>query len=398
MDKKAILIFGVGPLQKSIIECCKTKGLYTIGIDPNENAVCKDIVDKFEVVGGDDYEKTIKVAEKYNIKGIITSATDKPLLMMARVAKALKLPFFSIEAAKYSTDKYLMKQKFQDAGIPCARGFIFDNIEEINLSNINFPVVVKPRDNSGSRGVILCQNIKSFYLAVQEAFKYTIKTNVLVEEFIDGKEYSVESIHYNGESRIIQITEKRTTEFPYNVELGHIQPADITSEQKNEICKLINKISNILEFKNCASHTELKISSKGITIIETSPRLGGDFISSTLVPLSTGINMEEILIDIAINNQISEKFFVPQRNNSSAIIFFELSEGIVTQISNLNELKNIEGIYSWVFDLNEGERVCKITSSLDRYGYVILKNLQRNCIDLAINKVNNLIHKNIKIS
>lgn len=397
MNKKAILIFGVGPLQKSIIECCKTLGLYTIGIDPDENAICKNLVDVFEVVGGQDYDGTIKVAKQYNITGIITSATDKPLVMMAHVAKVLNLPFFSVETAQYSTDKYLMKQKFQEVGIPCAKGVLLNIKNNLNDLDCTYPVIVKPRDNSGSRGVVFCDNLKSLQIAVQEAFKYTIKENVLVEEFIDGKEYSVESIHYHGESHIIQITEKMTTEFPYNVELGHIQPAGITSEQKDEIQQLINKIAHILKFENCASHTELKINSDGIKIIETSPRLGGDFISSTLVPLSTGINVENLLIDISIGKALPIKCFESLVNNSSGIIFFELPEGIITNIACLNEINNIEGIYSWSFDLTVGEKINKISSSLNRYGYAIFQNNQKKTVNSIVDEINRIVHENIKI-
>ena len=97
MDKKAILIFGVGELQKSIINQAKQMGLYTVGIDPCEDAVCKNEVDAFEVVGGQDYEGTLAIARKYNVAAVVTAATDKPLVMMARIAQELKLKFYSEE-------------------------------------------------------------------------------------------------------------------------------------------------------------------------------------------------------------------------------------------------------------------------------------------------------------
>jgi carbamoyl-phosphate synthase large subunit len=373
MDKAAILVFGVGDLQKSLIERCKLKGLYTIGIDPSESAICKDVVDVFEVVSGKDFEKTLEVALRFQVKGLITTATDKPLVMMARVAKALNLPFYSIETAEWSTDKHLMKQKFREAYIPCAKGFLLTNLSEMNDLMLNYPVIVKPRDNSGSRGVIYCENSSEIENAVQEAFQYTHKGNVLVEEFIGGKEYSVESIHYLGTSHVIQITEKITTAFPYNVELGHIQPADVTFEQMVEIKKLIVRIAEALNLTNCASHTEIKINSKGIYVIETSPRLGGDFISSTLVPLSTGINMEDILIDISTNHPLQLDCFNARIKKSSGIKYFELPAGIISSINGIEILNNIPGIKQWHFNLKLGDRVNKITSSLKRYGYVIFQ-------------------------
>ncbi len=217
--KDSILVFGVGELQKSIIERCKKKKLFVVGIDPMAEAMCRNLVDAFEVVGGQDFEKTVEVAERYNVKGIVTAATDKPLVMMARVAEKLQLPFFSVETAEWSTDKLMMKQKFQESGIPCANGFILNSVDELTELKVDYPVIVKPRDNSGSRGVIYCNNLKEVEIAVKEALQYTKKGNVLIEEYIEGKEYSIESLHYAGKTYVIQYTEKITTPLPYNVEL-----------------------------------------------------------------------------------------------------------------------------------------------------------------------------------
>jgi len=397
--KKNVLIFGAGPLQTSIISVAKSKGIYTIAIDPNKNAIGKNIADVFIAVNGDDFKTTCEVTEKYSIDGIVTAATDKPLLMMAKIAEKYNFTFPSYSAILKCTNKYLMKKTFLKNNIPCAKGLLVNNKNQIKktLNNFKFPIIIKPLDSSGSRGVIFCNSIDNLIKAYEETKKVTSLDDVLIEEFIDGKEYSIEGIHYNGESHIIQITEKITTKFPYNVELGHIQPADITSEQQLKIQQLITKIAHILGFENCASHTELKINKNGIFIIETSPRLGGDFISSTLVPLSTGINMEEILIDISTGTLLPKNFYKPKFNKNSGIIFFELPEGIVIYVHNLNEIDNIEEIYSWNFDLNMGDKVNKITSSLDRYGYAIFHCSQKKIIDSTINKVNDIVHKNIKI-
>lgn len=397
---KSILIFGTGQLQQSLIERCKLKGLYTVGIDPNPDAVCKNNVDAFEIVAGDDFDMTIAVARRYNISGLITSATDKPLVMMARVAEKLNLPFFSVETAENSTDKLLMKQKFIEAGLPCAKGYVICNVSELVELNITFPAIIKPRDNSGSRGVIYCDNIESAAKALKEAFNYTKKGNVLIEEFIEGQEYSVEGIHYNGEHYVIQITEKTTTDFPYNVEIAHVQPAKISIQQFEQVRGLINQIAQKLGYKYCSSHTEIKINSRGIFIIETSPRLGGDYISSTLVPLSTGFNMEEALIDISINNDAYYRRTNFSYQGFSSVLFFQLPAGVIKKIGNIEITKQLKGCLSCKFDLKEGETIPIIKNSIDRYGYAIfqannndtlIKNMMK-CKEIIENEV--LIEKN----
>ncbi len=394
MDKKSIMVFGVGELQESIIKRAKAMGLFVVGIDPCADAVCKDEVDAFEIVGGQDYEGTLAAAKKYNISAVVTAATDKPLVMMARVAKELGLRFFSEETAVWSTDKFQMKQRFIEGGIPCAKGRLISKIEEVK--DFYFPVIVKPRDNSGSRGVIYCNSAEELEKAMNEALHYSKMDTVLVEEFIEGQEYSIESLHYDGKSEVIQFTEKTTTEFPYNVELGHKQPANLNEEQKDNIRQLISKIADCMHFENCASHTELKINERGIFIIETSPRLGGDYITSTLVPLSTGINIEDQLLNIALNNKVDVS--TGRVNKASAVCFFNFPQGVVKDVdSAINEVCFGSNIYTFELKLNVGDMVKQISSSLDRYGQFVVFGENSNIVTDLVSTYENRINHLIKI-
>lgn len=368
-NKKAVLVFGVGPLQESIIKRAKLMGLYTVGIDPVATATCRDAVDAFEVVGGQDFEDTCAVVEKYGIDAIVTAATDKPLVMMARIAEKYGFPFYSVETAQWSTDKFQMKQRFMEGGVPCAKGRLVKSVEE--TTDMVYPVIVKPRDNSGSRGVKLCRSKEELAVSMSEAFEVSKLDTVLVEEYIEGPEYSIEGLHYDGKSEVIQFTEKKTTEFPYNVELGHKQPANLTEKQKDSIREITAKIGKALKFENCPSHTELKINERDIFVIETSPRLGGDYITSTLVPLSTGINMEDQLLHIALGETVDTKSGRVEK--ASGVCFFCLPEGVVKSIDpQINDVAAWPGVYSFELKLKEDDEVHQITSSLNRYGEVIV--------------------------
>lgn len=386
------MVFGVGELQQSIILRAKAMGLFVVGIDPFEDACCRADVDAFEIVGGQDFEGTMGVAAKYNISAIITAATDKPLVMMARVAKALNLPLYSEKTAIWSTDKYQMKQRFMEGGVPCAQGKIIHNADE--AKDLNFPLICKPRDNSGSRGVKLCRNLNELQECIDEALQCSHLETVLVEEFIEGREFSIESLHYDGKSEVIQFTEKKTTEFPYNVELGHKQPANLSDDQRNQIRDIISKIAACMHFENCPSHTELKVNDRGIFVIETSPRLGGDYITSTLTPLSTGINLEDQLLHIALGEPVDTKN--GREDKASAVCFFSLPEGEVKAIDpKISEVDTWPGVYSFELKLKVGNHVNQITSSLNRYGQFIVKVDTREEIDLLVTdyecKINHLI-------
>ena len=381
-NKKSVLIFGVGLLQKSIIYRAKLMGLYTIGIDPAADATCKDEVDAFEIVGGQDLEGTMAVAMKYQVEAIVTAATDKPLVMMARVAKELNLSFYSVETAQWSTDKFQMKERFELGGVPHAQGRLISKVEE--AEGLVLPVIVKPRDNSGSRGVKLCRDKNELQICIDEALENSKLDTVLVEEFIEGPEYSIESLHHDGKSEVIQFTEKKTTEFPYNVELGHIQPANISDDNKQKIREIVEKIGKALNFENCPSHTELKINERGIFVIETSPRLGGDYITSTLTPLSTGVNLEDELLKIALGENVNPQ---PKAVQYSGVRFFSFAEGsVIKNVPNDEFVKGWPHVVDFSFNLKEGQTVNRITSSLNRYGHLTLTAGNRDAIEEAFDK------------
>lgn len=381
-NKKAVLVFGVGLLQESIIKRAKLMGLYTVGIDPVAAATCRDVVDAFEVVGGQDFEGTCAVVEKYGIDSVVTAATDKPLVMMARIAEKYGFPFYSVETAQWSTDKFQMKQRFVEGGIPCAKGRLVKRVEE--TADMDFPIIVKPRDNSGSRGVKLCRSKEELEASMNEALEVSRLDTVLVEEFIEGSEYSIEGLHHDGKSEVIQFTEKKTTEFPYNVELGHIQPANISEENQQKIREIVSKIGTVLHFENCPSHTELKINERGIFVIETSPRLGGDYITSTLTPLSTGVNLEDELLKISLGEIIKP---APNAVQYSGVRFFSFEEGsVIKHVPNSGFVKTWPHVVDFSFNLKEGEKINRITSSLNRYGHLTLTAGNRDAIDEAFDK------------
>lgn len=383
-NKKSILVFGGSNFQLSLIKECLNKNLYTVVIDPNPKAIARLYADAFEVVDGQDFEGTCKVVEKHKTDAIVTAATDKPLVMMAQVAKKYKFNFFSEETAKLCTDKFLMKKKFAELGFPFAKG----NVIKTANDEINFPIVIKPTDNSGSRGVVLCKNKNDLENIFKESIQYTRKPYLLAEEFIDGKEYSIESLHFNGKSKIIQITEKTVSSLPYFVELGHVQPAVLDKEVYKKLEALLGKVTKAFGFENCGSHNEVKIKDGKITFIEISPRLGGDFISSKLVKASTGINMEKALLQIALGEK-------PNLSNSkdsvSGIFFFCFEPGIISKINDVKQILNIPEVIDYSFNLKVGDKISKITSSIDRYGYFILKTDNRDSLfDLKENILNQI--------
>lgn len=388
----SLLVFGGGELQISIINTARQMGFYTIVIDPNPNAYGKLFADKFIVVGADDYKNTLNIAKKYNVKGLVTSSTDNPILMMCRIAEQLKLPFPSYDSCEVVLDKGKFKEILKRNKIAHATGATYSCSDRIDESKFSYPVIIKPLSNSGSRGVIKCEIPEKLQKSINETLEFCRDERFIIEEFIEGDELSVEAIVYNNKVDIIQITDKIVSAPPYNVEIGHIQPSKYMSS-KTEIYELLQKIIDITGLNNCAIHPELKTSNGKFTIIEIGPRLGGDFISSKLVPLSTSVNMEKIVINIAIGQSyqydVSDKAALISYLNlpSTKEVKGVLSESeLIKTFPNITEIKN---------NLKVGEVTKIITNSLTRYGYFILHGEKSNELIKLSESINHFIQNKL---
>ena len=236
---------------------------------------------------------------------------ENPLRLMAKLAEELNFIFPSQEVIERCRNKYLMKQAFLKHNIRCASGILIKKNEEIVpaiLLNFKFPLIIKPADSHSSRGVYRVTDSDELLKYEKESRSFSSDGSLILEEFIEGPEFSVEALTWKGVTTIIQFTEKIITPYPRTVELGHFQPADLTDKQKTIITKIVNDAIIALGIENAATHTELKLSKLGPFIIEIGARLGGDYIASYLTIASTGVNMDKAAIEIALGG-------IPDLNN-----------------------------------------------------------------------------------
>lgn len=373
-NKKSIMILGASILQLPAIENACNLDLEVIVLDMDPNAIGFKVPGVIkEVISTIDIQGAIDVAKKYNIDGVMTLATDMPMRTVAAVAKELGLVGVSDETALKATDKSVMRQSLKDAGVPVPMFYRVSNKEEYYkaIDKISMPFVVKPADSSGSRGIILV-NDKNNKKVIDEAYDYSSQYShngiIVVEEYMSGYEVSVETLAIDGEVHVIQITDKITTGSPYFVEMGHTQPTHFNEtivESIKEVAIMANKAIGI---NNGPSHTEIMVTKDGPKIVEIGARLGGDCITTHLVPLSTGVNMVEACIKIALGEKpdIAHKY-----NRGSAIRYFQQTPGIISNILGIEEAKKLPGVKQISIVHGIGERITQINSSGSRMGFVI---------------------------
>ena len=373
MNKK-IMILGASILQLPAIEKAKEMGLDVVVVDMNPNAIGFEISGiKKEIISTIDIPAIIEAAKRHQIDGIMTLATDMPMRSVAAVAEQMGLVGIDKDTAVKATNKVEMRKALQKAGVPIPKFFVVSNEEEYKeaVKEFDIPFIVKPADSSGSRGIFEVIDITNAEL-VKKAYEYckpySKVGDVVVEEYMNGPEVSAETLTINGVCHVIQITDKLTTGAPHYVEMGHSQPTKHSDEIASRIAEIAKEANKAIGIKNGPSHTEIIVTSQGPKVVELGARLGGDNITTHLVPLSTGVNMVECCIKIALGEMPDIKH---KWSRGSAIRYFEQHAGIIESIQGIDKAKRIPGIQQISIVHGAGERITEIESSGSRMGFVI---------------------------
>lgn len=374
MDEcKKIMILGASLLQLPAILKAKEMGLQVLAVDRDKNSIGFKDADICLSISTIDIPKVVEAAKKYQVDGVMTVASDMPMRTVAAVAKELNIAGVNEDTALKATDKALMRECLQEHNVPIPAFSRVKDYEEYltAIQQLKGKFIVKPADNSGSRGVFLVKDINDKE-TLKYAYDYSKKSSrsgvIIIEEYMEGPEVSVETLSVEGKVHIIAVTDKLTTGAPRFVEMGHSQPSHLADDIKEQIALVTTAAVTAIGIENGPSHTEIIVTAQGPKIVEIGARLGGDHITSHLVPLSTGIDMVECCIEIALGHkpELEKKI-----NRGSAIRYFETPTGRINAIRGVDEAKHIAGVKQINFSKNIGDTVQTIHSSLDRIGLVI---------------------------
>lgn len=365
---KKLAIIGASYLQLPLVKKAREMGVYTLCFAWEDGAVCKGVAEEFYPISIVEKEQILQVCREKQIDGICTIASDVAAPTVAFIAEHMGLVGNSYEVALRSSNKYQMRNAFVSAGIPCPNYQVVTSKRELH-DRYDLPLIVKPTDRSGSLGISKVTRQEDLLPAVDNALGCSFKHEAILEEFIEGREISVEFISYQGKHYPLQITDKVTTEAPHFVELEHHQPADLSREQYKDIYRLTEKALNALGITNGASHSEYKITANGrVVVMEIGARMGGDFIGSDLVYLSTGYDFLRGVIDVALGRFEKPSFGIP---HCSGVFFLcEETKCLHDIIKNGNAPQIVRA------EITDNE-LRRVECSADRSGYMIYQGNKR---------------------
>ena len=372
---KKLMILAAGLLQIPVIKKAREKGYYVIAVDDDPGAPGMALADKAIVPGGlMNEEKMLNIARQEQIDGVIHPCSEVAMSVMGRLTDDMGLHGISRETAQRATNKHLMREAFETYGAPSPRSFCTNDAEEgyrLFLS-IGGKAILKPSRNSGSRGIAEIEpglSQEGFVRLFERSKSESRDASVMVEQFVEGPEFSVEIIVYKGLVNVLQVTDKKTTEAPYFVELGHSQPSQFPAEVVEVVRDAAIRGVKALQLDNCAAHAEIKVQDGQAYLMEIGARLGGDFISTELTYLSTGIDMVGAAVDVALG--VEPNLSPVATQHGVAIRYFTAKPGKVVSIEGTYAL-NRPDVYDAEIYVKTGDEVREIKSSLDRSGHVIV--------------------------
>lgn len=374
IKRRCLLLLGARTPQLAAIRAAKHMDVRVVAVDPDPGAPGLALADTGYVFDLADRDSLLRLAKYERVDAVMTLAADYPMPVLAAICAELHLPGPSPAAVARATNKRLMRSALEAAGIGCPRYFHCDTLSAAMLAvqNLGCSAVFKPAMSHGGRGVTLVP-AGSTRMAIDAAFARAIEQTradgVMIEEFVDGPEFSVESLTFDGTTKVIAVTDKLTTGAPYFVEMGHNQPScwgegPIASLERTAISAVA-----ALEADQAAGHTEIRLSSRGPIVIETAARLGGGFITSHLVPVSTGIDLVAATILLALGESPDITPHGPTR--AAAIRFLHAAPGPIRSIAGLERIRTLEEVISAEIYFRVGHRIGKLVDSRDRVGHVI---------------------------
>lgn len=367
---KRLFIIGASDFQLPAIIEAKKMGLYVGVADFNPNAVGVSYADEYFNVSTIDEKGIFEAAKEFKADGIITLCTDMPMRALARACEKLGLIGPDFSTAITATDKGVMIHAFEENNVEHPKFIVVDketNVEEIS-NEFEYPVITKPTDNSGSRGIMLVNSAEELRDALLYSSQNGREGNVILEEYMSGPEVSVEVMVIDSKAHVLQVTDKMTTGAPHFVEIGHSQPSRLSKKSLDEIKNLAGKAALAVGIKNGPAHAEIILTKNGPKMVEIGARMGGGCITTHLVPLSTGINMTKAAIQTALGEKAEIE---PKFEKGSAIRFIIPPVGIVKSIKGKEEAERIPGVQLVEIQCEVGQMLQELENGTCRIGYVI---------------------------
>ena len=401
---KHLLIIGGGVFQVPAIKTAKSMGLKVVVTDYNPEAEGMLLADYPIEVSTRNINLTVNTAKQFHntcpLDGVMTVGTDASQTVAA-VANALNLPGIPFEVAERATDKIKMRQVLKEKGVPVPDFRPIWTLEECQeaAQNMSLPLVIKPCDNMGARGVRKIERHDDLIPAFREAKEASISGKLILEDFMEGPELSLDALVFEESIHITGVADRIIERAPYFVEVGHTLPSALPAQHQAKAVKVFKQAIYALGIDIGAAKGDIKITPEGPKIVEIAARLSGGWMSAYTYPLSTGVNLYKAAIQIALGEKPTD--LNPKISLVSAERSLLPPPGKILSIRGVEEARKIKGVKEIILMKEAGDMAEEPRSNMGKVGYVItvgktreeairINNLARDALKIEIGAANDL--------
>jgi biotin carboxylase len=374
-----ILIAGCGFPQLSLVRAAKRLGHYVVGADANPRAIAVPLCDEFHEVSTSDIEGLCDLVERTRAVAITTTGSEVALKATARAAERLGLPFYADpETVRLCQDKDAMRASYQRAGLRVPAFASCATIDEAHIfvRARAAPFVVKPSRGWGQRGVARVDSDAELVRAFDEAQSYSSSAGspiVVVEEWLEGREYSVNGWVENGMLVSYCVTERVTVagKRPLGVMIAEAYPSGLSREDEERVVDEARRGAAALGHVRGPCYSQVALGERGCWLFETAARLGGGF-DADVTKLASGVDLYDRVIGVAIGDRSLEGQGVVALRHGGAIAKFLVARpGPVRAVRGLSEARDIEGVDDVQVFAPVGGRVMPLTDAAKRAAYAL---------------------------
>lgn len=377
--KKCLFIVGAGIEQVRAYELAREMGLEVVGSDIDPSAPALKLADHKIIASTRDISATVKAARDFNglhrIDGVMTLANDVPLTV-ASVAAELGLPSISVDSARIASDKLAMKERFRGDGVPVPLFREITSHEELSefARECSYPVVIKPNDGRGSRGVLRVTEGVDHEWAFNHALENSESERVLAEKFIDGMQLSTESMVYSGRCYTASVSERNYEHIdryaPYIIENGGVLPADLNESDVKAVEDVVAAAAASMGIENGPVKGDIVLSDAGPVVIELAARLSGGYLCTDLIPLARGVDLVRQTIKLSLGTELQPSDLVPRELCKMGIRYFFQEPGRIVRITGFDELSRYDWVSKKMLFMGVGDIVKAPTNHTKRVGFV----------------------------
>lgn len=375
-----ILVLGGGSNQLDLIRKIKENHDDVILCDYLPDCPGRHLADHHLLVSTFDEAGVLQAAEDYQVDGIVTAGTDQPVLTAARVSAQLGLPFYADpQLALAVTHKQVMKQRFTQHGIPTVDyAFITADFTDDQLAHLTFPVVMKPVDCQGQRGVYKLQSIADVRDHIASTLSYSRENIALVENYYPNDEITVNGWVHEGQLHILSVVDRVTMVRDHHIGicLCHHFPSVHWQAHQQAIQQITKDIVDAFHIENGPIYFQYLIGTDGVKVNEIAMRIGGAYEGITL-PIIAGVDILQMVIDWAKSGRIDtaalDQFDL--HNNAvylSTQLYF-CKPGQITDTTPLQQLQSLPGMRAVYSEYQTGDTIPIIENATARAGYMIIE-------------------------